>query len=105
MARKNRFADAASSALTALSCFALILGLLLTPNVVVAGAIPCIDCGGDCTDPSQCLTACSCTDSAVCTGRTYPDCAVAGGGANCTAGCTDCSCGEPGRTRTCGCVK
>jgi hypothetical protein len=100
MARTNRLADAASSILTGVATLTLILGLLLTPNVVVADdsliptmPLPVAVCAG-------CTAACG--GAIPCSGLAKK---CAAGVAN---GCVDgnnvlCGCADAVTPGTCAC--
>ena len=89
MARTTQLADAASSILTGVATLALILGLVLTPNVVVADDSPII--------PNNMVAACvGCT-------------AACGGGAPCSGVAKQCAAAPPGLCQDaggvlCGCA-
>ncbi len=114
MARRTRIADAASSVLATLATLALIVGVLLTPNVVVANDTVVQP---NCISPIQPASASTTQPQdtcflAACTSPTCVGCFAQNGGCSngCTAGtCVDaagnqCGCGTPPGFTTCTCT-
>ncbi len=109
MARRKRFANTMSSTLATLATLALLVGVLLSPNVVVADDTPtpqpCMEQTASDSEPNCYIAVCT---SPTCTGCFAPP----GGG--CSNGCTaatcvdaasnQCGCGTPPGILTCSCT-